>query len=57
MQWRIQGGSLGSVEPPFFVVLRAWVAGLVRTSAVENVLDSGTPFRNPRSATEIVTLG
>ena len=40
------GGFLGFLGNPLFVVLRACAAGLVRThtSAVENVLDSGTPL-------------
>ena len=43
-QWRIQGGSLGSAEPPFLsFCAHVSLALCARTSAVENVLDSGTP--------------
>ena len=38
MQWGIQGGSIGSAEPPLFVVLRAVSPALcTSTSAVKNV--------------------
>ena len=44
-QWRIQGGSLGSVEPPLLsFCAHASPALCARTRAVENVLDNGTPF-------------
>ena len=40
-------------NPPFCrFCVRASPASCARTSAVENILDSGTPFQNPRSATE-----
>ena len=51
-QWWIQGGSLGSAEPPFLSFCAhasslsfcayASPASCARTSAVESVLDSGT---------------
>ena len=49
-----RGGSLGSTEPPFLsFCAHASPASCARTSAIENVLDSGNPpFQNPRSATE-----
>ena len=44
-QWRIQGGSLGSVEPPFLsFCAHASPTSCACTIAVENVLDSGTPL-------------
>ena len=44
-QWRIQGGSLGSAEPPFLsFCAHALPTSCARTIAAENVLDSGTPL-------------
>ena len=44
-QWQIQGGSLGSAEPPYLsFCTHASPASCARTSAVENILDSGTPL-------------
>ena len=43
-QWRIQGGFLWFRGTPFLsFCVRASPASCARTSAVENVLDSGTP--------------
>ena len=52
MQWRIQGGSMGSAEPPLFVVLRACVAGLVDVHSQKRWT---APFQNPRSAALLMT--
>ena len=56
MQWWIQGGSFGSVEPPFLsFCAHASPASCVHTSAVENVLDSGTPpFLDPLLLWEVL---
>ena len=43
LQWRIQGGSLGSTEPPFLLFcMHASPASCAHMSAVENVLP---PFK------------
>ena len=51
-QRRIQGDYLGSTEPSILsFCAHASPASCAHTSAVENILNSGPPFHNPRSAT------
>ena len=52
------GGSLGSTEPPLFVVLRACVTGLVcaHERSRKRSGQQNPPFQNPRSTTALPKL-